>query len=63
MIDYDYLGQTEFEAELLRKHDENEELHAFVEGMDSQGVFCRYCGDTEEGLMHNNTWRNVEPLM
>lgn len=60
--DYAALGQTADEAALLRKHDEGETLHPFVaDGDDSS--FCAECGDTEEGLMHNNTWRNVEPLM
>lgn len=58
---YQELGQTAEEAVLLMEHDEYETLHAFVSGYGTP--FCRECGDTEEGLMHNNTWRNVEPLM
>lgn len=25
--------------------------------------YCAECGDDSSGLMHDNTWRNVEPLM
>lgn len=59
MYDFDY---TEEEIALLREHDEGEELHAFVEG-EPMWWACKECGDDASGLMHNNTWRNVEPLM
>ncbi|MEO6156503.1 MAG: hypothetical protein ABIQ39_02615 [Ilumatobacteraceae bacterium] len=61
-IDYAALGQTEQEAALLRKHDEDETLHAFVQNP-IVTYLCAECGDTEDGLMHNNVWRNVEPLL
>jgi len=52
------------EVFLLREHDEGEELHAFVPSARYTRVgLCVFCDDTAEGLMHNNTWRNVEPLM
>ncbi len=70
MIDYVALGQTEAEADLLRKHDKSEELHGFFAREDCEDdensvdwEVCGECGDTPEGLMHNNTWRNVEPLL
>lgn len=48
---------------LLEDHDEGETLHAF-EGADKGGwEACATCGDTEEGLMHSNTERNVQPLL
>lgn len=63
-------GQTDEEIALLLKHDENEELHAYVaENPDVAAChsepygLCVECGGTEDDLMHNNTWRNVEPLM
>jgi hypothetical protein len=62
MYDFDY---TDEEIALLKEHDEGEILHEYwpVEvGPDAIPV-CVECGDTEEGLMHNNTWRNVEPLL
>lgn len=66
----DYSQYTEEEAMLLRKHDESETLHAYVPNStdeDEPDVFwaglCEVCDDTAEGLMHNNTYRNVEPLM
>jgi len=62
MLDY-----TDEEIALLAKHDEGETLHAYSPvGPDGDGFAyhaCEECGDTEEGLMHNNTHRNVEPLM
>lgn len=57
------------EEEVLAWHDEGEELHAFrrVSGegelFDFEDSTCIECGDTEEGLMHNNTERNIEPLL
>lgn len=71
-IDYVALGQTEEEIVLLKEHDKDETLHRFVgvpfdfsDGRPvlSDPVVCKECGDTAEGLMHNNTWRNVEPLV
>lgn len=48
---------------LLDDHDKGETLHAF-EGADKGGwEACATCGDTEEGLMHTNTERNIEPLL
>jgi hypothetical protein len=63
MYDFDY---TDEEIALLKEHDENETLHAFVAHRRDEnysGYECKECGDTAEGLMHNNTWRNVEPLL
>lgn len=57
---FDYSNE---EISLLRDHDEGETLHAFVASKGCCGNHCKECGDTAEGLMHNNTWRNVEPLM
>lgn len=57
---------TFFEAMLLAEHDQDEELHPFVahrRDEDHSGWECSECGDTAEGLMHNNTWRNAEPLI
>lgn len=62
------------EACILFDHDVDEELHAYVPKRDedheagedqswSDYDSCKECGDTEEGLMHNNTERNVEPLL
>ena len=48
---------------ILEDHDVDEELHAFAPGWFPPYTFCAECGDTEEGLMHNNTWRNIEPLL
>jgi hypothetical protein len=58
---FDYTDQ---EIALLREHDKDETLHAFVQtSTEDDFDFCAECGDTEEGLMHNNTRRNVEPLL
>lgn len=60
------LGQTDQEIALLIDHDAGEELHAFrPRNREPFPFMCSYpnCGDTAEGLMHNNTWRNVEPLL
>lgn len=62
-INYAALGQTEEEIILLREHDKGETLHEFAAPSAEEPQFCDECGDTAEGLMHNNTWRNVEPLM
>ncbi len=57
------------EAEVLAAHDEGEELHAFRpvfgdgETFDGEVNTCIDCGDTEEGLMHNNTVRSIDPLL
>ncbi len=59
---YEALGQTAEEAALLSEHDEGKELHPYNGAVDTHWR-CLTCGDTEEGLMHNDTWRNVEPLM
>lgn len=63
-------GYSYEEIRLLEKHDEGETLHAFFPREDTEDdtepvtwEVCGECGDTPEGLMHNNTWRNVEPLM
>lgn len=50
------------EAEVLADHDQYETLHAFFANGDEFPT-CEECGDTEEGLMHNNTERNIEPLL
>lgn len=47
---------------ILFDHDVDEELHPFVTSEPGSPV-CWTCGDTEEGLMHNNTERNIEPLL
>lgn len=60
---YKFLGQTEQETLLLIAHDKDEVLHPFVANVGDDTYSCQECGDTEAGLMHNNTWRNVEPLM
>ena len=62
---YSARNYTQEEIDLLREHDENETLHAFEPTLHPAGAewACTHCGDTEEGLMHNNTWRNVEPLL
>lgn len=63
MYDFDYSDE---EIALLKEHDKGEELHAFAYAKDESVPnwwTCQECGDTEEGLMHNNTWRNVEPLI
>lgn len=62
---YSDFGYTEEEITLLVKHDMGEELHAFVPPFDPDVTpqCCVECGDDSSGLMHNNTWRNVEPLM
>ena len=63
---YSGFGYTEEEIALLKEHDNGEELHAFAYAKDesiSNWWACQECGDTQEGLMHNNTWRNVEPLL
>lgn len=46
---------------ILDDHDADEELHPYEDG--GNGWECAECGDTAEGLMHNNTWRNIEPLL
>lgn len=46
---------------ILDDHDDQEGLHAFEPS--HIGHYCSECGDTEEGLMHNNTERNIEPLL
>ena len=59
-------GYTKSEAILLAEHDENEELHSYSPKPDADYLedwCCDECGDTSEGLMHNDTWRNVEPLL
>lgn len=58
-------GHTFPEAVLLVEHDRDETLHAFwpVGTGPDEVYLCVECGDTAEGLMHNNTWRNVEPLL
>lgn len=61
--DYEALGQTAEEIGLLAMHDRDEVLHPFVALLNGDSPFCKECGDTEEGLMHNNTYRNVEPLL
>ena len=48
---------------ILADHDVDEELHAFRRREDKWPDLCVECGDTAEGLMHNNTDRNVEPLL
>lgn len=59
--EFDY---TEEEITLLMIHDADEELHSFISRQSPLLAWqCAECGDTAEGLMHNNTWRNVEPLM
>jgi hypothetical protein len=58
---YNPFWYSEEEIALLKEHDKGETLHKYRPSMGSP--FCRECGDTEEGLMHNNTWRNVEPLI
>lgn len=45
---------------ILADHDMDEELHAYTA---PEGWECHECGDTAEGLIHSNTWRNVEPLL
>lgn len=60
---YTRFGYTEEEISLLKEHDEGEELHPFVAKVGQDTYGCQECDDTAEGLMHNNTWRNVEPLM
>jgi hypothetical protein len=64
-VDYIGLGQTNEEIALLIEHDAFETLHPFFpRGVSVEDYpFCEECGDTAEGLMHNNTWRNVEPLL
>lgn len=66
-VDYEGLGQTPEEIVLLRKHDEGETLHPYdgpiAPDNDGTAPVCLECGDTAEGLMHNNTWRNVAPLL
>lgn len=58
------LGQSNEEIDVLLQHDAGEDLHAFVaDDADDDWFFCVECGDTEDGLMHNNAWRNVEPLL
>lgn len=50
---------------ILADHDEGETLHKFDakrEGACDTWV-CKECGDTPEGLMHNNTQRSIEPLL
>lgn len=61
---YDPNIYSQEEIRMLQAHDQGETLHAFIPagGPLDYGI-CGECGDTEEGLMHNNTWRNVEPLM
>lgn len=54
---------TDEERRLLIEHDRDEVLHPFVGGSADMDWMCNDCGDTAEGLMHNNTHRNVEPLM
>lgn len=62
--EYEALGQTDDEISLLIEHDKWEDLHAFTPGRNATPSWqCHECGDTAEGLMHNNTWRNVEPLI
>ena len=54
------------EACILADHDNGETLHAFeaTEPYDEDWIpICKICGDTDTGLMHNNTERNVEPLL
>ena len=57
----------ETEAEVLADHDEGETLHAYDGPLfpdhDGTPPACLECGDTPEGLMHNNTERNIEPLL
>lgn len=58
------LGQDEDEALLLLQHDQGEDLHKFVADVpDADTATCTECGDDASGLMHNNTWRNAEPLL
>lgn len=47
---------------ILEDHDAGEELHSYYANGDEFPT-CEECGDTEEGLMHNNTDRNIEPLL
>jgi hypothetical protein len=70
MPDLYHFDYTDEEIALLREHDEGEELHAYAaigdtgdENDDWFWFACVVCGDDSSGLMHNNTWRNVEPLM
>lgn len=50
---------------ILDDHDADEDLHAYqpIDSTTLSWPFCAVCGDTEEGLMHNNTGRNIEPLL
>lgn len=49
---------------ILADHDHDEELHPFEGRSDPDRSWaCKTCGDTAEGLMHNNTERNIEPLL
>lgn len=76
--DYAALGQDDEETILLARHDLGESLHAYEScsgtqpggaecdchfAHDADNGPCTVCSDTAEGLMHNNTWRSVEPLM
>jgi hypothetical protein len=69
---YSAYNYTQEEVDLLREHDENEDLHAYISKGEEPSHLpadetnwwqCKECGDDASGLMHNNTWRNVEPLM
>jgi len=65
MTDYDF-DYTDEERRLLIEHDALEVLHSYSPKPDADYLedwCCDECGDTAEGLMHNDTWRNVEPLM
>jgi len=62
--DYYSFDYTPYEIGLLVEHDMLEELHLFIPtSTENDYDFCAECGDTEEGLMHSNTHRNVEPLI